>query len=297
MVQRNTDKRTRAVGVIGLGSMGSKVALRLLSAGFVVGVHNRTSCKADEAVTHGAWLARSPRELASRCDIVITVVTDADAVRDVVFGVDGAFQGARPGTTFVDISTIAVDATRDLAADAVHQGCDWLDAPTLGSPQGAENGELAFVVGGSEAALNASRDVLECLGKKISWMGGSGLGQAAKLVHNLTCGISLVAYSEALLLGDRLGLSRAQSLEALLNGAVSCTLLKMKAPKLEQNVFVPTMAPLVNMCKDLKLAHAAAEARDLKLPALKAAKAAYEAAKAQGLGREDTSSVIKVIGV
>jgi 3-hydroxyisobutyrate dehydrogenase-like beta-hydroxyacid dehydrogenase len=296
MVEQSANRGTKAVGVIGLGSMGSKVALRLLSAGFKVAVYNRTSCKTDEAVAHGASFAGSPRELASRCDTVITVVTDAAAVRDVVTGIDGAFQGARPGAIFVDISTIDVDATRELASDAANRGFQWLDAPTLGSPQGAEAGELAFVVGGQEAALNASREVLECLGTKISWMGGSGLGQAAKLVHNLTCGISLVAYSEALRLGDRLGLSRAQSLEALLNGAVSCTLLKMKAQKLEQSVFVPTMAPLVNMCKDLTLAYAAAEARDLELPALKAAKAAYDTAKAQGLGREDTSSVIKVIG-
>ncbi len=286
----------KKIGFIGLGAMGSKIAGRLISAGgYDLGLFNRTPEKAAVLVSGGSWQAESPKQLAERCNVIITVVTDGPAVREMVMGEAGAFAGAKPGTVFIDCSTIDVKTTRDLAEEAERLGCHWLDAPVLGSPKSAQDGEMPFVVGGLKEVLEEVKPILEVVGKKIVWMGESGLGQAAKLVHNITCGISLVAYSEALILGEKLGLSKKQTLEVLLNGAVVSPLLTMKAPKFEQNQFEPTMAPLVNMRKDLTLADDAAKTLHLNLPSLAVAKQMYDLAKENGLGRQDTSSVIKAM--
>ncbi len=288
--------KTQRIGFIGLGSMGSKIAGRLMAAGgYVPVVYNRTAEKAAAIVGRGAKLAKSPKELAACSDVVFTVLSNDKAVRDVMEGETGAFAGAAPGTIFVDCGTSSVQATRDLAQQAERMGFHWIDAPVLGSPQSAEAGEMAFVAGGDPKILEQIEGILKVVGPKIVWMGGSGMGQAAKLVHNLVCGISLVAFSEALVLGEKLGLTRKQVLEVLLNGAVSSTLLKIKAAKFESNQFEPTTATLINMSKDLILAQDAAEALNLQLPVLFSAKKLYDAAMECGLGRQDTSSVIKAL--
>ena len=288
--------KEKKIGFIGLGAMGSKIAERLMrSGGYKLGVFNRTSKKADEFVKRGAWLAKTPKELGERSDVIITVVTDDKAVRDVVEGENGVFAGARQGTIFIDCGTISVIATKELAKKAESLGFHWLDAPVLGSPKSAEDGEMPFVIGGSKEKLDEIKEILEVVGKKIIWMGEPGLGQAAKIVHNITCGISLMAYSEAILLGEKFGLTRKQTLDTLMNGAVNSTLLTMKAPKFEIDEFEPTNAPLVNIVKDLTLATDAAKLLNIKLPALLASKEAYDLAKENNFGHHDTSSVIKIL--
>jgi len=286
----------KKIGFIGLGAMGSKIAQRLITAGgFNLTVFNRTPEKANELVVLGAVLAASPKVLAENSDVIMISVSDDVAVRAVVLGEAGAFVGACQGAVFIDCSTISVAATREFAAQAEKMGFAWLDAPVLGSPQMAIDGEMPFVVGGSEQVLEANKEILEVVGKKIVYMGGVGLGQAAKLVHNLVCGISLVAFSEALVLGEKLGLARKQTLEVLANGAVGSRLLTMKTPKFEEDLFEPTAAPLVNMRKDLTLATEAARMLNLTLPETSIARQLYDKAVEQGLSRQDTSSIIKAL--
>lgn len=291
-------KENKTIGFIGLGVMGSKIAGRLISAGgYNLGLYNRTSKKAEELVKQGGWLADSPKQLAEKSDVIIVCLTDGNAVKELMEGKDGAFAGATPGTIFIDCSTISVLVTKELAEKAESLGFHWLDAPVLGGPKMAEDGEMPFVVGGSKEILEEIKEILEVVGKKIAWMGGTGLGQAAKLVHNLTCGISLVAFSEALILGEKFGLSKKQTLEVLMNGVVDSTLLKMKEEKFEKSEFEPTNAPLVNIVKDLTLATDAANSLELDLPTLQAAKEMYDKAKEHGLGQQDTSSVIKALEI
>ncbi len=290
MTTANTTQKK--IGFIGLGAMGSAMAERLLSAGgFALTVYNRTPDKADPFVSRGASRAENPGALAAVSDAVMIVVSDDAAVRSVA---EAAFAGARPGTVFIDSSTISVGTTRDLAKKAAEVGCDWLDAPVLGSPKAASIGELPFVVGGSQAVLHRHEDILRVLGKKIVWMGASGMGQAAKLVHNLTCGISLVAYCEALSLGEGFGLTRKQILDVLLAGAVASPLLNAKAAKFENGVFEPASMALANLSKDLMLAEDAAAGLHLELPALSVTKKLFEAGKMLGVGRKDTSALLQV---
>lgn len=284
----------KKIGFIGLGTMGSKMAQRLLSVGYALTVYNRTAEKADTLVDGGARFAINPRQLAENSDVIIIIVSDDQAVKEVVEGVSGAFGGARPGTVFIDCSTISVNTTKDLAQQAERLGFYWLDAPVLGSPLAAEAGELPFVVGGSKDVLEQNMEIFNVLGKKVVWMGGNGMGQAAKIVHNLTCGIMLAAFSEAILLGENFGLSRKQTLETLLSGGAAGPLLKAKAPKFEQNSFEPSFT-LAMMDKDLKLALDAAEAFQLTLPALSATKKLYDLAKTRGFGAQDSAAVIKLL--
>ena len=163
----------------------------------------------------------------------------------------------------------------------------------LGGPAAAEAGELPFVVGGPQNVLKLNMDILNTLGKRIIWMGKNGMGQAAKIVHNLACGISLAAFSEAIALGEEFDLTRKQVLETLLSGGVTSPLLKAKAPKFEQGDFEPAFA-LAMMGKDLTLAQEAAERVLLSLPVLSAVKKLYDLAKARGLGAQDSSAIIKL---
>lgn len=285
----------KKIGFIGLGSMGSKLAERLLASGYMLGVFNRTLEKTESFVKSGAWLAKSPKELAQKSDVIVTCLTDDTAIREIMEGENGAMAGASAKTVFIDMSTVSVSVTRDLGKKAEFIGASWIDAPVLGSPHMAEVGEMPFVVGGSQTIFEENKDILEAIGKKIVYMGETGLGQAAKIVHSLVCGISLIAYSEALVLGEKLGLSKNQTLDVLLNGAVSSPLLTMKAPKLRENLFKPTTARLFNMCKDLALISDEGAAFRQELPLLTIAKKLYDRAKQEGLGDEDTSSIIKVI--
>lgn len=285
----------KKIGFIGLGSMGSSLAERLMNSGFTLTVFNRTPEKMEPFVKRGAWRAKNPYELAQTSDVIITCVTDDRAIRDIMDGKNGALAGAKPKTVFIDMSTVSVSVTRNMAEKAKRKGASWLDAPVLGSPQMAEAGEMPFVVGGSQRILEENREILEAIGKKMVYMGKTGLGQAAKIIHSLVCGVSLVAYSEAVLLGEKLGLSRNQILDVLLHGAVSSPLLSMKAPKLRKNMFTPTTARLLNMCKDLTLIADEGKNFHQKLPMLRVAKKLYDRAREKGLGDKDTSSIIKVM--
>ncbi len=292
IVNMPTNKK---IGFIGLGAMGSNLAQRLMMSGYPLGVFNRTPEKMEPLMKCGAWGAKSPRELVQTSDVIVICVTDDAALREVMEGEYGAMEAARAKTVFIDMSTVSVSVTRDLANKAKRKGANWLDAPVLGSPQMAMTGAMPFVVGGSKTVFEQNKDILEAIGKKIVYMGESGMGQAAKIVHSLVCAISLVAYSEALLLGEKLGLKRNQTLDVLLNGAVASPLLIMKAPKFKVNMFRPTTARLFNMCKDLALIAEEGIAFRQALPTLMVTKTLYDRAKQEGLGDEDTSSVIKVM--
>lgn len=285
----------KKIGFIGLGSMGSKLAARLMTLGFPLGVFNRTPEKMNPFAKNGAWKAKSPKELAQKSDVILSCVTDDTALRGIMEGENGALKGANAKTVFIDMSTVSVSVTKDLAKKAQSIGASWIDAPVLGSPQMAEAGVMPFVVGGSQTVLEENKNILKAIGEKIVYMGESGSGQAAKIVHSLACAISLVAYSEALLLGEKLGLSREQTLDVLLNGAVASPLLTMKAPKFKENVFKPTTARLFNMCKDLALIAEEGVTFHQALPTMTVTKKLFDRAKQEGLGDDDTSSVINVI--
>src|SRR6202041_1171589 len=154
------------VGFIGLGLMGKPMAGKLLKAGFPLVVWNRTKARADELVREGAKFAANPRDAAAQVDVLITIVSDPPALEDVIFGQEGALDGLRRGSLFIDSSTISPDLARREAAACAERGVDFLDAPVTGGTWGAEKGELVFMIGGKQEVLDRAKPVLEPLGKK-----------------------------------------------------------------------------------------------------------------------------------
>jgi 3-hydroxyisobutyrate dehydrogenase-like beta-hydroxyacid dehydrogenase len=196
------------VAVIGLGAMGSRIARRLLDAGHELTVWNRTRARAE---AFGAPVAETPADAAGGVDVVITMVADPEALRNVTEGPDGVAAGARGGTTVIEMSTVGPDAVARLRSLL---RTDLLDAPVLGSVSEADGGTLSIFVGGDEAVFEERRDVLETLGAPM-YVGPSGAGAAAKLIANTTLIGTIGVLGEALALGEGLGLPRERVFEVL----------------------------------------------------------------------------------
>ena len=199
------------IGFIGLGVMGRPMALHLLEAGYTLGVYARRQDAAAPLIAAGAFLSSTPAELASRSDVVITMVTATSDVEEVLLGENGVLAGARPGATVIDMSTIAPRPTQRIAAALGAKQVRMLDAPVTGGPAGAEAATLTIMVGGDPAVLEEMRPVLGRLGKQIVHMGGHGAGQIAKACNQLALLVNAQGAAEALALGVRCGLESAHA--------------------------------------------------------------------------------------
>jgi 3-hydroxyisobutyrate dehydrogenase-like beta-hydroxyacid dehydrogenase len=242
------------VAVVGLGAMGSRIARRLLDAGHELTVWNRTAAKADEIE---APLAASPADAARRSEVVITMVTDPPALREVTEGPEGVAAGADENTTVIEMSTVGPAAIERLATML---SARLLDAPVLGSLSEAEAGTLSIFVGGEREIFESRRAVLEVLGNPIH-VGPSGSGAAAKLVANSTLVNVIGAIGEALALAEALGLSRETAFEVLGTTALAAQ-AERRRPALESGEFPPRF-PLRLARKDADLI--AEQGLDLRL--------------------------------
>src|SRR5262245_58016286 len=173
------------VAVIGLVKMGKSIALHLLKAGYPLVVHNRSQRAVEELETSGAMKALTPRDVAGRCDIVITSLPDAPAVETVCLGKNGICEAARPNTILIDTSTNHPDTTRRIASALSERGMDALDAPVSGGEPGALAGTLSIMVGGQENAFQRALPVLKTFGRTITYMGPAGSGQLTKLANQI----------------------------------------------------------------------------------------------------------------
>lgn len=280
------------VAVIGLGIMGGGMAGRLLSSGFPLTVYNRNKDKAAALVRAGATLAGSPREAASGTEFVISMVADDVASRGVWLKDDGALAGASRGTVLIECSTLTVGWIKELAAAAAQRGCELLDAPVTGTKPHAANGELSFLVGGSEAALAAARPVLSVLGREITHLGPTGSGSLLKLINNFMCGVQAASLAEGEAMIAAGGLDLEKSLAVLTNGAPGSGLVKRAAERAFANDFTPNF-PLHLMAKDLGYAIDQASHFGQKLTTASSALAIFKNAIAKGYGDQDFSAVIK----
>jgi 3-hydroxyisobutyrate dehydrogenase-like beta-hydroxyacid dehydrogenase len=173
------------VGLIGLGLMGKPMGRNLLKAGFPLVVWNRTAARADDLVSEGAKPGANPRETAAAADVLISIVSDPPALEEVLWGAQGAMDGLRRGSIYMDSSTISPELARRAAAACGERGVDFLDAPVTGGDWGAKKGELVFMIGGKAEVLERAKPVLEVLGKKFFLLGPNGAGQTVKLAMNL----------------------------------------------------------------------------------------------------------------
>ncbi|MGA7921504.1 MAG: NAD(P)-dependent oxidoreductase [Candidatus Acidiferrales bacterium] len=267
-----------SVGLIGLGLMGKPMGMSLLKAGFPLTVWNRTTSRAGELVNEGAKLGENPRATAESADVLITIVSDPPALEEVLWGANGAMEGLRRGSTYVDSSTISPDLARRVATACAERGVDFLDAPVTGGDWGAKKGELVFMIGGKQEVLERVKPVLEALGKKFFLLGPNGAGQTVKLAMNLILALEVEALAEALALVTSAGVQGEKLVEVMQSSMARAGVLDVKAPLMLKNEYPPSF-PLRLMHKDMRLALELARPQALNLPAASASYATYSAVK------------------
>ncbi len=272
------------IGLIGLGLMGRPMGMNLIKAGYPLTVWNRTASRADELVAAGARLAKSPQEAAVASDFLLTIVSDPPALEDVLWGNCGAIHALKPGSIYVDSSTISPTLARKIAAACAERGVRFLDAPVTGGDWGAKKGELLFMIGGDPATLKEAEPILSVMGKKLFHLGPNGAGQTIKLAMNLILALQVDALAEALALTTRAGIPGEKLVEVMQSSMARSGVLDVKAPNLLKGEYVPSF-PLRLMHKDLGLALDLANQLGVALPATAAAREIYSAVK--GAAKED----------
>src|SRR5216684_4313285 len=208
------------IGFIGMGHMGSHMAQRLLEAGYQLAIYDRTPERAQEVAQQRATVARTPRELAAQCEVLMVCVTDDEAQQSVMFGQDGALAGVHGGSMIIDLSTVSPGASRRLYQAAKQQGVSMIDAAVSGSVPQVEQGSLVIFVGGEQETYQQCKPILDVLGKSSSYMGASGMGTTMKLVVNTLLGLGMQALAEAIVLGEKAGIEREQLIDVLKQTAV-----------------------------------------------------------------------------
>jgi 3-hydroxyisobutyrate dehydrogenase len=272
--------------------MGSGMGRSLLKAGFPLAVYNRSADKAAPLVAEGARLADSPRAAAAGAQVVISMVADDNASRDVWLGERGALGAAAAGTVLIESSTLSPEWISSLAAAAAQRSCELLDAPVTGSKTHAANGELKFLVGGSAATLENARPVLAAMGRAIVHVGPTGSGALLKLINNFLCGVQAASLAEAVALIEHAGLDTATALDVLTNGAPGSPLVKTMLPRMSNREYTPNF-PLALMVKDLEYATAAAAKHGVHLASVLTALDAYKRAVDDGHGAQDFAAVVE----
>ncbi len=279
------------VGFIGLGIMGAPMALNLIKAGFRVTAYNRTPEKAAPIEKAGGRIAATPAAAAKGADFVMSIVSDSEASEMVMTGKGGVLDAVKPGAIIIDSATISPVVSRRLACHAAGKQASFLDAPVTGSKQGAEKGELTFMIGGERETLERAMPVLSVLGKKHIHCGPNGAGLSAKLAQNAIQATMVEVFCEGFVLAAKAGVKPETMFEIIQSSLARAALTDFKAPFIFKGDFTPYF-PLKWMHKDLALAMDAAYAQGVPMPTAAAVKEVYAAARAQGKGDQDYAAVI-----
>jgi len=283
------------VGFVGLGIMGSRQAANLAKAGYELTVFNRTRSRAEEWVAeHGGAVAGSPREVAESSDVVITMVVDGEQVEQMLFGDEGAVAGARPGTLFVDMSTIAPKTARSLAERVAAEGHAFVDAPVTGSSPKAEAGTLTIMAGGAKDDVERARPLFEVMGEKIVHAGDAGQGQAVKVLSQGVTAVNCATLAQAITVGRRIGLDLDALLEVMTGGSSDSTMRELKGQGMVDHD-IPVLFKLEHMLKDVVLCLEEARSAGASFPFAGLAGELYSAGVGRGLGEQDFGAVLEVV--
>jgi 3-hydroxyisobutyrate dehydrogenase len=283
-----------SVALLGLGTMGRGMAANLLKADFPLTVWNRSRERAEAFVSQGARVANTPAEAASGADIIIAMVADDNASRETWAGTEGALSTAKPGAVLVEASTASPAWIAELATLAEKHNLELLDAPVTGSRAQAEGGQLTFLVGGSESALERARPVLEAMSQKIAHLGPVTSGAKMKLLNNFLCGVQLASLAEGMAWLERSDLNRDQAIELLKSGAPGSPLLGNMAYRMTKDLETVNFS-LALLAKDLAYAHTAAAESGVDLTTAANAKDLLDKAIAAGYGEKDMANIVEVL--
>jgi 2-hydroxy-3-oxopropionate reductase len=284
------------IGFVGTGIMGAPMARNALKAGFAVTVTNRSLPRAEPLAKDGATVVKTPREVAERSDIVVTMVPNTPDVEAAVFGPDGVAKGVRDGSLLIDMSTISPAATRDFAERAAKNRPPFrtLDAPVSGGEIGAIEARLSIMIGGDASDVKRAMPLFEALGKTIVHIGDHGAGQACKLANQVAVAINNLGVSEALVFAASQGIDLEKTRQVIAGGAGSSWAMQNYAPKMLAGDFrAGFMIDLQQ--KDLRLVLDNAFADHISLPGAALVHELYNALQKDGGGREGNHALIKVI--
>jgi 3-hydroxyisobutyrate dehydrogenase-like beta-hydroxyacid dehydrogenase len=276
------------LGFVGLGAMGQLIVRRLLDAGHRVTGWNRSRDKADELIAAGMRWADSPRATAQGAEIVFSIVTDAAAVRAVALGPDGVAAGLAPGGIFIDMSTIAPDASRAVAAEVAKAGSVMLDAPISGSPVTVRQGNASIMVGGDAAAFERATPVLLAIGPKVTRIGANGLACQMKIAVNLLLMVEVIAFGEAVALAEKGGVTREIAVDAVLKSVAASPVLGYRGPFiLEGKMPDVPLADVTLQQKDMLLALDLGRRLGSPVPLAAAANEMMNACRGLGIDHRD----------
>lgn len=282
------------VGFIGLGLMGRPMALNLMRAGHRVHVWSRRRESMQPLLDAGAGDCASAADVASRVEVVISIVADAPDVEEVALGPQGVADGARPGLVFVDMSTIAPAAAQSIAARLAERDIVMLDAPVSGGEVGAIGATLTIMVGGDAAAFERVKPLFDAMGRTVSLIGASGAGQVAKACNQILTGVGVAAVAEAMNFAHKSRVDAAKVREALLGGFAYSRILENHGQRMLERNFKPGFKAWMHQ-KDMRIVMEEAHRLGLALPSAAATAQMFNAMVGSGLGDDDSVAMLKLL--
>jgi 2-hydroxy-3-oxopropionate reductase len=287
------NSKAKTIGFIGLGIMGTPMAINLMKAGHKLVTHTRSKTL-QELVDGGATLCTSSKGVAEQADVIILMLPDTPQVQEVLFAKDGVLDGLTPGKIVVDMSSISPIATKEFAAKIRAKACEYLDAPVSGGEVGAKNATLSIMVGGKEDAFNSVKPLFECMGKNITLVGDVGDGQTAKVANQIIVALNIEAVSEALLFAAKAGANPAKVRQALMGGFASSKILEVHGERMINRSFDPGFRIELHQ-KDLDLALSSAKALGVSLPNTAIAQELFNSCAAHGGKGWDHSAMVRAL--
>jgi len=282
------------LGFIGIGIMGLPMATNLIHGGHTLFVHNRSTAKCDPLKSLGATVCQTPSDVATNAKIIFINVTDTPDVEAILFGKNGIYETAAPGTTIIDHSTISPNATEDFAKQLAKKEIAFLDAPVSGGDIGAQKGTLAIMVGGDIDTFNTIKPILEITGSNIVHMGAVGMGQKTKAVNQLFCALHMLACSEGILIAKNAGLDPKKMVDIVKSGAAGSWALSNLGHKITEEDYTPGFM-IDLLCKDLDYVQEIADKYNSPIAGTKLATDYFKKAQKMGLGKQGTQGMIQAL--
>ena len=282
------------IGIVGTGMLGEAVGLHLLDVGYKITVFNRSKEKTEKLENKGALVVDSPKNVAENSELVIMVVKDADAVKDVVFGDCGILAGRHEGMCIADMSTINPNSTREISKKVTENGIDYMEIPVMGGPNVAINGKLVIMASGKKEVFEKFKTIFESIADQSIYLGDTGTAHSIKLAMNLQIAMLALSLSEGITLTKKAGFDPEIFLKVLNSTYFKTGMSEGKAHKMINDSVKPTFT-LANLKKDLDTINDAAESFDAELPMAKIARKIYADATDAGFGDIDYTGIISYI--